>query len=40
MNEAQDMEELSLSYEEALSFANDDIDDHWETYRDRSLQPS
>ena len=31
-------EELGMSYEEALTFADDDIDDHWETYRNRFLQ--
>jgi hypothetical protein len=31
-------EDLALSYEEALTFADDDIDDNWEIYRDRFLQ--
>jgi hypothetical protein len=31
-------EELGMSYEEALTFADDDIDDQWEIYRDRFLQ--
>lgn len=31
-------EDLGLSYEEALTFADDDIDDNWERYRDRFLQ--
>ena len=31
-------EELEMSYEEALTFGDDDIDDHWETYRNRFLQ--
>jgi hypothetical protein len=36
--EEQLKEELEMSYEEALTFGDDDIDDHWETYRDRFLQ--
>lgn len=31
-------EELIMSYEEALTFADDDIDDHWDIYRNRFLQ--
>lgn len=30
--------ELRIDYEKALTFADDDIDDHWETYRNRFLQ--
>lgn len=30
--------DLGIDYEEALTFADDDIDDHWETYRNRFLQ--
>jgi hypothetical protein len=29
----QRKEELNLSYEEALTFADEDIDDHWDLYR-------
>jgi len=31
-------EDLRLPYEEALTFADDDIDNQWETYRNRFLQ--
>jgi hypothetical protein len=31
-------EDLGMSYEEALTFADDDIDDHGEIYRDHFLK--
>lgn len=31
-------EALDMQYEEALTFADDAIDEHWESYRDRFLQ--
>lgn len=31
-------EDMGMSYEEALTFADDDIDDRWETYRNQFLQ--
>lgn len=31
-------EELQMSYEGALTFADDDIDDNWEVYRERFLR--
>ena len=34
----QRKEELAMSYEEALTFADDDIDDQWETYWNRFVQ--
>lgn len=33
----QKKEELDLSYEEALTFADEDIDDNWEQYRSTFL---
>ncbi len=30
-------EDLQMSYEDALTFADDDIDDNWEVYRERFL---
>ncbi|MBI4530642.1 MAG: hypothetical protein HY709_03885 [Candidatus Latescibacteria bacterium] len=29
---------LEMSYEEVLTFADEDIDDHWETYRNHFLE--
>ena len=34
----QKKEELRLDYAEALVVADDDIDDHWQEYRDRFLK--
>ena len=34
----QRKEELNLSYEEALTLADEDIDDNWESYRSNFLQ--
>lgn len=34
----QRKESLPMSYAEALSFADDDLDDHWEEYRERFLR--
>jgi len=34
----QRKEDLQMSYAEALSFADDDLDDHWEEYRERFLR--
>ena len=31
-------EELYLKFEDALSLADDDIDDNWEIYKDRFLE--
>lgn len=31
-------EDLQMSYENALTFADDDIDDNWEVYRERFLR--
>jgi hypothetical protein len=31
-------ETLGMNYGEALTFGDDDIDDHWELYRNRFLQ--
>jgi hypothetical protein len=31
-------EDLEMSYEEALTFADEDIDDHWETYWNHFLK--
>lgn len=31
-------EDLGMSYEEALTFADEDIDNHWETYRNHFLK--
>ncbi len=31
-------EELSLDFEDALTLADDDIDDNWETYKQRFLE--
>lgn len=31
-------EDVKMSYEEALTFADDDLDDHWQTYRDSFLR--
>jgi hypothetical protein len=31
-------EELKMSYADTLSFADDDIDDHWESYQEHFLR--
>ncbi len=31
-------EDLAMSFEEALTFADEDLDDQWETYRERYLK--
>ncbi len=31
-------EELHLSFDDALTLADDDIDDNWETYKHRFLE--
>lgn len=31
-------EDIGMDYEEALTFADDDLDDHWEIYRGRFLK--
>lgn len=38
MGHKQRKEDLQMSYAEALSFADDDLDDHWEEYRERFLR--
>jgi hypothetical protein len=37
LNGRQRKEELDLSYEEALTFADEDIDENWERYRSTFL---
>jgi len=34
----QKKEDLKMSYKDALTFADDDIDDNWEVYRERFLK--
>jgi hypothetical protein len=34
----QRKDELGMSYAEALTFADEDIDEHWEEYKDRFLK--
>lgn len=34
----QQKEDLAMNFEEALTFADEDLDDQWETYRERYLK--